>query len=129
MKQIRMKIRGCRGETIAEVLVALLVSTLALMILAGMISATSRIVIGSKDKMDDYYKANTGLETFAGASKAENPIVLKITAAEAVHTVTIPAERIEYNENKELKETVTAYRYIAASSGESGGTPEDGNGG
>lgn len=123
------KIRSRAGETIAETLIALLVGTLAMMVLAGMISATKDIVETTEEKMNDYYEANSALETFEEASAAENNVVLTVKTDESTHTVTIPAEKIQYCENGELKKTVTAYRYVAASGGGSDDTSGDETGG
>lgn len=104
MKQIVNKLRSRAGETIGEVLVALLVSTLALMILAGMITATSNVVKTSKDRMDEYYTANAGLEDF---SSALGPVDVTITVGS--HQVNAG---VVYQQNPVLGEnrTVTAYK-------------------
>ena len=58
MKKIFEKLLSCAGESIGETLIALLISSLALLMLAGAISAATRIVTVSKTKMDDYYEAD-----------------------------------------------------------------------
>jgi len=60
--KLKKKFRSQAGETIAEVLVAMLVSVLALTMLAVMISSTFSMVNKSKLKMNDYYDANRVLE-------------------------------------------------------------------
>ena len=60
--RIMKKINSQAGETIAEVLVALLISSVALVMLAGMIASTTNLVTRSKSKMEAYYKANERLE-------------------------------------------------------------------
>ena len=52
------KIKDQSGESLGEVLVALIVSSLALLMLAGVISASGKILTQSKNKMTDYYNAN-----------------------------------------------------------------------
>ena len=52
------KIRNNAGETISETLVSLLISALALVMLAGAISAASTIVNRSRDRLNNYYDAN-----------------------------------------------------------------------
>lgn len=44
------------GESIAETLIALLISSLALMMLAGAVSSAARIIQSSKASVEDYYK-------------------------------------------------------------------------
>lgn len=62
MKQrIIKKLASRAGESIGETLVALLISALALMMLAGAVSAGMRVVTNSKDKMDVYYKVNNAV--------------------------------------------------------------------
>ena len=48
------KLTSNRGESIGEVLVALLISSLGLMLLALMISTSSRLVSNSKKAMQEY---------------------------------------------------------------------------
>ena len=54
-KRIMNKLRGCSGESIGETLVALLISSLALVMLAGAISSASRVVTRGKAKLTEYY--------------------------------------------------------------------------
>ncbi len=57
MKKIRSKLQSRQGETISEVLIALLIAALALTILASMISASSNIVVTSRRVLENYYSA------------------------------------------------------------------------
>lgn len=57
-KKLRARLRSNRGETLTEVLIALLVSSLALVMLALMVQSTNAIVQRSKDVMKKYMKAN-----------------------------------------------------------------------
>lgn len=52
------KISSQKGESISETLVSLLISALALVMLAGAITSASRIVTGSRQKLEKYYEAN-----------------------------------------------------------------------
>ena len=60
-KQISRKLKSSAGESIAETLVALLISALALVMLAGAISATARMIILSDKQMGKYYEADANL--------------------------------------------------------------------
>ena len=53
-KAAAKKLRSRAGETIGETLVALLISSLALLMLAGAVSAASRAVQQSKTKIEEY---------------------------------------------------------------------------
>ena len=59
-KRIQSKLRSRVGESIGETLIALLISALALMMLAGAISSAARIVTRSKTAMDEYYIGTNG---------------------------------------------------------------------
>ena len=62
MKAQRLKkLLSCDGESIGETLVALLISSLALLMLAGAITAATRVVTQSNTKMSDYYEADNAL--------------------------------------------------------------------
>lgn len=61
MKKISRKLRGKTGESIGETLIALLISSLALMMLAGAVSSAGRIVQQSKAAFEDYCTRNNAL--------------------------------------------------------------------
>lgn len=54
IKRIKKKLCGNVGESIAETLVALLISALALVMLAGAISSAAKVIKDSKTAMDTY---------------------------------------------------------------------------
>ena len=70
------KLRSRAGESLAETLAALLVSSLALLMLAGAISAASRVISASETKMGEYYAADNALTEY-GAKKGTVTVVLK----------------------------------------------------
>ena len=55
MKGVLRKLYSRAGESIGETLIALLISSLALLMLAGAVSSASRIVTRNKTAMEDYY--------------------------------------------------------------------------
>lgn len=67
MDKCRRRLKNRGGETITEVLVALLISALALTMLAAMVASASRMVDASRDSLDAYYKAENGLAASSGA--------------------------------------------------------------
>ena len=98
MKRLREKIaarlKNSAGESLAEVLIALLIAALALTMLAATISAASKMITNSKTKMGEYYAANDALAVQAKDSSktlsitvspmklnAENNLVVDDTAA------------------------------------------------
>ena len=56
MKKMLKKLRSTAGESIGETLIALLISALALVMLAGAVSSASNIITRSNDAMNDYYR-------------------------------------------------------------------------
>ncbi len=65
MKRLREKLaarlKNNAGESLAEVLIALLIAALAMTMLAATISAASKMITNSRTKMDRYYAANDAL--------------------------------------------------------------------
>ena len=110
MKQFRKKLRSQIGESISETLVALLIAALSLTMLASMITSTVNMVDRSKEKMDQYYRANNALETLS--SGETDPASLTFTMKEngmTVATFTIP---IVYDKNETFSNTpIVAYRH------------------
>lgn len=105
MKKKSMKrLRSQAGETIAEVLFALLISVLALTMLAMMISSTVGLVNASKDKMNDYYEGNAVLELH---KEPAGTIAVTIADSDGKLYITIP--NVNLYENNVLNKTVYAY--------------------
>jgi len=71
------KLRSISGESIAETLIALLISALALVMLAGAISTVARLVTTSNAKMAEYYAADSDLAERKG-SETEEAFSVKI---------------------------------------------------
>ena len=79
LKNIKKKLNSRSGESIGETLVALLISSLALVMLASIITAGSSIIIKSRDKLSKYYEeeelsTNSGTVTISGGTLTTNPI-------------------------------------------------------
>ena len=55
VNRIRAKLTSKAGESIGETLVALLIASLALVMLAGAISSGARVILRSEKKVDEYY--------------------------------------------------------------------------
>lgn len=62
------RLRSSRGESIAETLIAVLIATTALTMLAGMISASAHMITKSRTVMQEYYEKNIPLEEKGQAS-------------------------------------------------------------
>ena len=74
MKQrIMHKLRGKTGESIAETLIALLISALALIMLAGAIGAASDIITRSNTAVNQHYDADA--TRVNSTSKPDSPLI------------------------------------------------------
>lgn len=71
-KSLRNKLQSETGESIAEVLVALLISAIALMMLAGMITSSTNTVTRSRTAMNTYIEEGNRIVersgTYAGGT-------------------------------------------------------------
>lgn len=100
----KKRLRSQAGETIAEVLIALLISVLALTMLAMMISSTVGLVNASKEKMNDYYTGNAVLEMQTASA---GTVEVKIEAEDRKVNITMPS--VNLFENTVFNKTVYAY--------------------
>ena len=85
-KRILKKIHSQSGESIGETLVALLISTLGILMLAGMIVASTRLIMYSRDTFVKYYVANNAV---------------------AIHDVSLNGEAIDNAETNSIIVTMT----------------------
>ena len=85
INRIKEKLHNNKGESIAEVLVSLLISSLALVMLASMINSSSRIIQSSKVNMESYYSANNALEARTGTASGSGTLSIEDGSNKAVH--------------------------------------------
>ena len=102
--RLMKRLRSESGESIAEVLVALLIAAVALMMLAAMISSTVSIVNKSKTKMDEYYQNNAILELQTSPTATS---ILTIESSTVQETPTV-----ELYENGTFNKKVYAYQIV-----------------
>ncbi|MBE6039757.1 MAG: hypothetical protein E7219_02210 [Clostridiales bacterium] len=69
--KVNNKLSSNAGESIAETLVALLISALALVMLAGSIYAASNMVTRSREQLKKYYRANEIMVTSGSADSLD----------------------------------------------------------
>ena len=55
---MKKKLKSQTGESIGETLVSLLIAALALVMLAGAVSASSGVIMKGRNKLNAYYTAN-----------------------------------------------------------------------
>ena len=108
-KQLQKKLRGKAGETLTETLVALLIASLALVMLAGAISSASGVVTKSRDKLGAYYAANEASNGLVKRESGGNPGSITLSDPGSAN----PGKQydITYYENEEFSNTpVIAYK-------------------
>ena len=111
MNRIRRKIQSNTGESIAETLVAVLLIALALTMLAAMISSTANMVKTSETKMNEYYKANAALETFAASVEPIDVAITVTNSSGVASSAEIESPKVDCISNNAFSKTpVVAYR-------------------
>lgn len=96
IKLINKKLHSKKGESLSETLVALLLSALALVMLAGAVSASFKVVNTSKTKLNEYYANSQALVSMSSAGTAAT-----ISIAPAVNSdkLNLPSYAIQYYKN------------------------------
>ena len=119
MKKIIRKLSSQGGESIGETLIALLISALALMMLAGAVTAGMRMVTNSKTVINGYYQVNNAVVARATAAPQINGEDAKTTNGSFTGTISITASGIvpsttsvsaTYWKNDQLNAPVIAYQ-------------------
>ena len=77
------KLRSKAGETLTETLVALLIGTLSLAMLASMIGSTAKIITKTQGVLTDYYAATAQLASLK-KDKTDEKDLVTVTDGEAV---------------------------------------------
>lgn len=110
------KVLDKRGESIAEVLIALLISALALTILASMITSTKNVLDTSKKKMNEYNSHAAVLaEQTSGSSAGTGTVKMTVSGAGGTSTIwnmtgDTSTASVKYYVNREFSGTpVVAY--------------------
>ncbi len=107
----KKKLRSSKGEGIAEVLIAVLISAVALALLASMITTATGMLRSSQETMDTYYgernelaQLNTGSVTTGTVSVAANGASVPMTYGDG-DTITV-----SYTSSTLNNKTIYAYR-------------------
>ena len=105
MKQrVFNKLSKQSGETIAETLVALLIASLALVMLAGAVSSAMNTVTRSKNTMDDYYTVNNALVVRSTAAPTKGGMTVNTTNGPYTGELTVSVTDLKH-ENTGIKVT------------------------
>ena len=106
MKQrVFNKLSKQSGETIAETLVALLIASLALVMLAGAVSSAMNTVTRSKNTMDDYYTVNNALVVRSTAAPTKGGMTVNTTNGPYTGELTVSVVPDLKHNNNDIKVT------------------------
>lgn len=99
VNKVKNKLRSTSGESIAETLVAVLISAFALLMLAGTVNSASNLITKSQDSLKTYYKDYNDLASPGGASSSgsNGKVLMKDSAntevlSEPVKVKSIPSK-------------------------------------
>ena len=84
MKKLLKKLKSAKGESLAEMLVALLFVALALIMMATMINSASRITMQSRQATREFYSGLNTLDNPASGSGTEATASFKDSSGNAV---------------------------------------------
>ena len=107
MSNVRHTLASSRGETLVEVLAALLVSALAILLLSGAIASATNIIEQSDSKLKEYYAPATFTEV---ETKGSVSITCKVGGSETK----LPSVQVQYKQNNEApREQVVSYERVS----------------
>ena len=89
MRFVVCRLRGKKGETLAETMVSALITGIGLLILASMILASQRIMADSDDAVKKFYQETSKIEKRTGTSEAQKVIVEDSEGTKAEINVTV----------------------------------------
>lgn len=114
-KKLKRKLRSKRGESLTEVLIALLISGIAMMMLASMIATTQRIVTKTKSSTKEYVGGNNKLvEKSSDALSGSGNVEFDLMDGSGVYRLTRLTDKskedvpVQYYVNSALKSVLVA---------------------
>lgn len=123
---VRSLIRGERGETITETLVAVLIGGLALLMLAVVMATSNHIISDSKNAMNDYYGNTNQIALASGSGTKSGTVTLSVVGDTTGSSIT---KDVTYSIDKVAGKTVVAYwASTGAATPETPETPDNGGG-
>ena len=121
------KLNSRAGESIAETLIALLISALALVMLAGAVSSAANVVTKSKKAMAEYYAADAILAqrpasvTDANVTKASATVKIAKSSGDGGRSVNVSYDCVSFRNTRLSAKPVISYDYTPASTSGGGG--------
>ncbi len=96
------KIGNAKGETIAETLIALLISSLALIMFAGAISAAKNIISTSRARYKDYYTADATMVD-SSSSGTTGTVTVKTGTLSDANKILTDLMKVTYDQSYTVK--------------------------
>ncbi len=103
------KLKNRSGETIAEVLVGVLIAAIAMTLLAGMVTAASSMIDSGKKRMTEYYNANSGFAEKDPSGATDSTAEVRKSDNTDYSIAGEDSILISYYENTAVGDTVIAY--------------------
>ena len=109
IKRIKSKLNNRSGETLAETLIAVLISALALVLLLSMITASSRLIQNGEAKMQEMYDGSKKIEQ-AEITPSDATVIIKDTALDGLGEISVNVKLY-----KDAASSLSKYEYNPAS--------------
>ena len=106
------RLRSFAGESLTETLAAMLISSLAIVMLAGMISSAVRMVTSSKELVKEYTAAENALVEHTGEGESGTVSLTEGGAPVALSDNSGTSVNVTYYENSTAS-GITVYSYKA----------------
>lgn len=109
IKLIKSKLNNRSGETLAETLIAVLISALALVLLLSMITASSRLIQNGEAKMQEMYDGSKKIEQ-AEITPSDATVKINDNALDGLREISVNVKLY-----KDADSSLSKYEYNPAS--------------
>lgn len=97
LNKIHLKASGSRGESLVEVLVSIVISGLAILMLATTVAASVNVNMSSERVMNAYYDASNGLAEKGASTSSDATGSVKIKQGDALVTLSGSRDSVPVN--------------------------------
>ena len=109
IKLIKLKLNNRSGETLAETLIAVLISALALVLLLSMITASSRLIQNGEAKIQEMYDGSKKIEQ-AEITPSDATVKINDNALDGLEEISVNVKLY-----KDADSSLSKYEYNPAS--------------
>ena len=85
--RVLQRVRSQSGDSLVEALVAVLISSLSILMLASVMASTVRIILDTNQKMEQYYAANVKLTKQEAGDSPVAQVTLKSNSGNEVESL------------------------------------------